>query len=202
MHFGLSATRIGAFLATLALLAACSGHSDGAPGSSPPSLTVPTTSPAPTLEPTYPNTLPGEKPPVRPLDVLSDAGAENFARYFIQTVDWTYAAMDTAPLRTTYDPTTCTYCEQVVNRTERAVADGKHYVGGRLHFVTVSSSGAADVSHPLVLVIIDADAIQTIDASGGVLTDSPAGLLLQLNLRLRFDGGRWTMLTLKQVITP
>lgn len=164
------------------------------------SATVEGGTPSVTPEPSYPNARPGEKPPARPVDILSDAGAEAFARYFMQTVDWAYASMDSSLMRSAYDPATCNYCNTAANRTDADKAAGKRYEGGRSTIVDVMSAHGADVTNNLVNVVFDASAVKVYDATGSVVSDTEPELKLQFNVRVRYGNG-WTVSEVKQVIT-
>jgi hypothetical protein len=202
MRVGLLATRVIAFVASLALLTGCSGHLDDAPGSSSPStstavsLSAPATSPPPTVEPMYPNALPGEKPPIRPPDVLSNSGLDAFMLYFVRTIDWEYASMDTTLMRETFDGSRCTYCVEAVKRTDADLALGYTYSGGRL---TVESGQVVNVDQQssLYLLTLTISPLRVL-AADGVIDDTDLGVdHAQINIRSSWSDGQWTVFDLK-----
>jgi hypothetical protein len=196
---GVMARRLlGALTAAALVAAGCGGSGEPSPRQtvSEGSTISVATSPAST----YPNALPGEKPPVRPADVLSDAGAEAFARYFMQAVDWAYASMDSVLMRGAYDPITCSYCNQAADRTDADKAAGKRYEGGRSHIFKVASAHGADTANNLVLVVFDADAIRVYDGTGNVVSNTGAEVRLQFNVRVRYVDGSWQVDQVKRVV--
>jgi hypothetical protein len=191
----------GALSAALVLCAGCHGGSGAGPTPSfQSSAGTAGTTVSVTPAPSYPNARPGEKPPARPVDVLSDQGAEAFARYFMQAVDWAYASMDSSLMRSAYDPATCNYCNQAANRTDADRAAGKRYEGGRSTIIDVMSAHGADVTNNLVNVVFDASAVKVYDATGSVVSDTEPELKLQFNVRVRYGTG-WIVSEVKQVIT-
>ncbi|MCU1690323.1 MAG: hypothetical protein JWN20_2251 [Jatrophihabitantaceae bacterium] len=183
------------------LSAACNGGSGSGPTRGvESSATTAAATVSSSLAPTYPNARPGEKPPARPVDILSDAGAEAFARYFMQTVDWAYASMDSSLMRAAYDPASCNYCNQAANRTDADKAAGKRYEGGRS---TISLIDANDIANPLdclVLAIFTAEPVAVYDKAGVQLSSEPAETDIRFNLRISF-GRKWNVQEVKQLVT-
>ena len=190
---------IGICAGVAALLAGCSGGGSEPGGRSSPDATALLTSAS--AEPTYPNARPGEKPPVRPADALSNAGAEAFAKYFMQTVDWAYASMDSTLMRTAFDPATCNYCNTAADRTDRDKAAGKRYEGGRSTILDVASANGADVRDNLVLVVFDATPLRVYDSQANLIEDNDAERMLQFNVRVHFRDGAWVVVEVKRIVS-
>ena len=193
----------GALLAALVLSAGCNGGSGSGPtqsveSSAGVSSASGSASASVSPQPSYPNAGPGELPPVRPIDVLTDQGAEAFARYFMQTVDWAYATMDSSLMRTAYDPATCNYCNQAANRTDADRVAGKRYEGGRSTIIDVIGQGSDEASN-LVIVVFNAAPVRVYDSSGTLVSDSAAELSLQFNVRVLFKE-HWTVTQVQQVL--
>jgi hypothetical protein len=137
---------------------------------------------------------------VRPVDVLSDEGAEAFARYFMQTVDWAYASMDSSLMRAEYDPATCAYCNQAANRTDADRAAGKRYDGGRSTIFYLMSAAGADVTNNLVLVVLNVGPLSVYDSMGQLVDTADAASLLQFNVRAHYSDSRWHVAEVKLAV--
>jgi hypothetical protein len=207
MRCGFIFARLSAVAGGLALLAACGAGSGAAPvpassaalASAPPSTSaVPIASPSP--EPTYANALPGEKPPIRPPDVLSDAGAENFARYFVMTTDWAYASMDTA-LVAAESTADCTFCTAFLAGFSKINAAGDVYIGGRISIFASNVSGGGDVTRRLTYLGISYGQLEVLHADGSRTPSGGASPLTNLNLRVVFADSQWKAEDVKKVVT-
>jgi hypothetical protein len=205
MRFGLIVARLTAVAGGLALLAACGAGSGAAPvfsaasASAPPSTSAaPIASPSP--EPTYANALPGEKPPIRPPDVLNDAGAENFARYFVMTLDWTYATTD-ASLVSQTSTAECTFCNAFIAGATAARTAGDTYIGSRATIITSTITSVGDPSLRLANVVISYTALMLQHSDGTTTPKGDASEVSQLNIRLSHASGAWLVSDVKKVVT-
>lgn len=111
----------------LALGAACDGG-DPAPSPLPSTTTAAgTTAPATSTPAPTPTASPPTLPAVARQD--SPAGAEAFARFYIQTLDYSYQSRDTQLLR---QLARCSGCDAVADGIDQWSSEGGRYEGGRL----------------------------------------------------------------------
>jgi Family of unknown function (DUF6318) len=104
------------------------------PVSSPPPSSVASgsVSVTPTVPPLYPADVPltghnvraGERPPVYPAaaKVHSQAGANAFAEFFMQTLDWAYATTNPSYMKHYYGPT-CGLCNGIATGIAKTAAN-------------------------------------------------------------------------------
>ncbi|MCU1657493.1 MAG: hypothetical protein JWO57_2149, partial [Pseudonocardiales bacterium] len=87
----------------------------------------------PTVARSVPNTRPGEKPPVLPAAARSDTalGATEFARFWIEALDWGYATTDSTLARHMY-ASSCAECARLVSIIDSARTAGNYFRGGRI----------------------------------------------------------------------
>lgn len=189
-----------ALSAAAGLLAGCTSSSGpgGDPTDTPTSMSTRVTSTS--AEPTYPNAEPGEKPPVRPVDVLTDAGAKAFAVYFVKTIDWAYASMDTG-LMTSASDATCTGCAALARAIDNRRALGDYYVGSRVTVLDTDVASVANPSNRLVNVVLSYTALSIKHPDGSEEFSADAAKMIQLNLRTAFVGQAWTVIELNQVVS-
>ena len=93
---------------------------------------VRTTALPPGVATTGANLRPGETPPViDPVGLTNTAeGAEQFAIYWEQALDWAYATMDTTLARSLASPA-CVTCENVLTGIDESRSRGEQMAGGR-----------------------------------------------------------------------
>lgn len=182
-----------------ALLAGCSGGGSEPGGrSSSADATAPVTSA--TAEPTYPNARPGEKPPVRPADALSGAGAEAFAVYFVKTIDWAYATMDSTLLKQASAPE-CALCTGFIEEFARRNSAGQKAMGSRSTILDSILSGGSDPKDQLVNVVFSATALDVVDANGVIVGSADAIPMFQMNVRVEYRAGGWIVVDATKVVT-
>jgi hypothetical protein len=182
-------------LLVLALAACTAGSGDGPPSTSSAS---PTSSATPTAVPTYANALPGETLPVRPVDVLSDAGAEAFARYWVQALDWAYASLDTTLLVGASSPE-CSLCKGFIDQFANLNSKGRSLAGSRTTIRTLESFSAPEPNSRIILVVLTVGPLQVTEASGVEVQHADAVPLLQLNVRVKYELDVWQVADAKQV---
>lgn len=92
------------------------------------------------------NTRPGEKPPVMPKLANQDnsAGARAFGTFWVKTVDWGFATMNTAYMRHYIDPS-CKDCTADANNIDRAARQHDRFVGGRITVLGVRTNMSGPV---------------------------------------------------------
>lgn len=182
-------------IGVVALVSACSGGSakrnlstaSGATGSSGSVVSSPTVSPSPSLSvPAIPadvprtghNVKPGEQPPVYPVAALAktQAGANAFAKFFMQTLDWAYATTNPSYMKHYYGPT-CGLCSGIATGIAKTAAVKQSYEGGRLTIKAPSAAARGSVTAPADFcssVIADLTAATVVDSSGHVINGQGA----------------------------
>ena len=152
------------------------------------------------VEPTYPNVNPGERPPVRPADALSDAGAKAFAVYFVKTIDWAYASMDTTLLEAA-STAECHLCGVLAKIITDRRALGDVYSGSRFTVLdAIVDNGPTDDTR-LVNVVFSYTELYIRHPDGSAEFDEGAHDLVQLNVRVRFASDTWATYEAKRVVT-
>lgn len=161
------------------------------PASTPPG-TEPTAAPT-----TYINAQPGESPPTRPSDEMSDAGLEAFVRYFVQAADWAYASMDPTLLDQASAPE-CGACTAVISSIRADRAAGQRYEGGRLTLTRVSINPdlSPDGTQRNAGYWWDGSQYTVYASDDTILQRDPPGQNSEYSLNARFDGGRWSVVSL------
>jgi hypothetical protein len=184
--------RVLAVAVAIAALAAACGGGGSEPGpvptarpstSQPP--TVATSSSTPT--PTFVNTTPGEQPPVRPADELSDAGVKAFAEYWVKTLDWAYATMDTTRLSAA-SAADCSVCQSFIESTQNSALAGEIFLGSRLVILAATVVPSAMNSPTRVVAVVLAYTALSIGHPDGIIeSNAPAQAAVQLNLTTEFS---------------
>jgi hypothetical protein len=176
-------------LAVLGLLCAVLGLTGCAGSSKPKQKFTPTStfsdprgtgSPAPStpsVATTGPNVRPGEKPPTLPVAASGDTvlGATEFARFWMQALDWGYATTDSTLARELYSPT-CSECARFVGIIDAAKAAGDHFQGGRIslsEWITTENDGRQGATQA-VDVTYSQQAVKRLDRTGRTNGSSPA----------------------------
>jgi hypothetical protein len=141
------------------------------------------------------NVNPGEKPPVFPAAASgrSQAAANAFAAFFIQTLDWGYATTNSAYMRHYYNPS-CGLCASLASGLSKTHAAGHWYQGGRLATRSVRVVAADGVTAPLdycSLVVVDISAAVVRDRAGKLLKGQGALSSQPFKLCERRVGESW-----------
>lgn len=189
-----------ALSAAAGLLAGCTSSSGpgGDPTDTPTSMSTRVTSTS--AEPTYPNAEPGEKPPVRPVDVLTDAGAKAFAVYFVKTLDWAYASMDTTLLEAA-STADCSLCSAFVKVITNRRALGDVYAGSRITVLDAMVFNGPTAETRLVNVAFSYTELFIRHPDGTTEFDEGGKDLVQYNVRVRFASDAWATYEAKRVVT-
>jgi Family of unknown function (DUF6318) len=124
------------------VVAACSGdsHAQTPPSSHSPSASSHVPSPTPSRTgplPTGPGVRPGETPPLPNSLALehSEAGALQFAAYYVQTLDWSFATTDSYLLKRV-SATSCKACARYEKSLDDLRSSGGYVSGGRFRMTT------------------------------------------------------------------
>lgn len=206
--------RLGA--AGLAVLAAAGCTSSGSPAD--PSSALPTYTPprvsietspstpatsSPSFATTGPNVRPGEKPPVLPAVGMTDSavGAAEFAKYFMEALDWGYATTDSTLAKSLYAPS-CSDCALAMRTFDEVRAKNEHFRGGR---VAISKWFIAPNDHrngatEAVDVTFSAQSLEVIDSSGKVVESDPAVKSMTFRFWLRWYGTNWLVVQKGRVV--
>jgi hypothetical protein len=132
------------------------------------------------------NVRPGEKPPIYPAAAAARTqdGANAFARFFVQTLDWGFATTNGAYMNHYYG-SSCGICDSF-SRSFRATAlAGNHYIGSRISVRDVSAESIAPVTAPAdfcTRVSIDYSAGTSVDKNGNIKSGEGAKTGVQLKL--------------------
>jgi hypothetical protein len=153
---------------------------------------------------TGPNVRPGEKPPLLPAEGLENfpAGADVFARYWIEALDWGYATTDSTLAKSLY-VSSCTNCSRFVSGEFDSVASkGEHYQGGRL---SISASEAQKNDHHLGAtsvtdVTVSQAKLAVVSSSGDIVEKTAATPSIRYRVWLRWSGD-WHVVDWKQVVS-
>ncbi len=142
------------------------------------------------------NVKPGEQPPAYPVAALAktQAGANAFAKFFMQTLDWAYATTNPSYMRHYYGPT-CGLCASLSLSISKTAEMRHFYEGDRLVIGMPKSTGIAPVTAPAefcALVSIDETAFTTVDAAGRIYTGDGAHRGDNFKLCVKHSGFVWS----------
>jgi hypothetical protein len=157
----------------------------------------------PSVATTGPNVRPGEKPPTLPGGAKSDSpsGAAQFAGYWIEALDWGYATTDSTLAKSLYAPE-CTDCARLMHNYDDPRAKGQHFHGGRVNVVgtnVVTDDNRRPGTQPID-VTVHAEALQTLDARGHVVTSGGAIPRMTFRLWVKWTGTSWVLIDSKEVV--
>jgi hypothetical protein len=158
---------------------------------------------APTVSPLYPadvpltghNVRPGEKPPVYPAAAKAhtQAGANAFAEFFMQTLDWAYATTNPSYMKHYYGPT-CGQCSGIATGITKTAAEHHWYEGGRLAIHASTATAIAPVTAPAdfcSLVPVNVSATAVVDRTGKIFNGAGAASGLTFKLCASYRGDQW-----------
>jgi hypothetical protein len=188
-------------------LAGCSSDHSAAADTSTPTLTTtyspPSYSTAPASTPpitTGPNVRPGEKPPTFPQSLQKNlpSAAGAFAAYWMQTIDWGYATVDSSVARTAFSPL-CTDCTRFMKIFDEARAKGVQFHGGRMAISKwmIEPNDHRNGATAVIDVTVSIGALQAIDRSGHVVESDPAHTHVLYRVWLRWTSTRWRVVDTK-----
>jgi hypothetical protein len=193
--------------------AGCSSDHSAAADTSTPTLTTTTTtysppsySTAPASTPpitTGPNVRPGEKPPTFPQSLQKNfpSAAGAFATYWMQTIDWGYATVDSSLARTAFSPV-CTDCTRFMKIFDEARAKGVQFHGGRMAISKwmIEPNDHHNGATAVIDVTVSIGALRAIDRSGHVVESDPAQPRVTYRIWLKWTRATWTVVDTKQAV--
>jgi hypothetical protein len=141
------------------------------------------------------NVNPGEKPPVFPAAASgrSQAAANAFAAFFIQTIDWGYATTNSAYMRHHYGPS-CGQCAGIADSFDLAVKAKQRYLGGRLDVTATVAAVIAPVTAPAdycTSLLVDETSMEILNAKGKFVTGEGAYNAMPFKLCAKDTRGTW-----------
>jgi hypothetical protein len=160
------------------------------PYKAPPSLTA-TTSATPTLAASKLQApVPGNE-----AAELTRQGAVNFARYFLEAIDYAYLTGDTSLIAHGSTPT-CRPCTVARENIERTYASGGSYVGQETSIDAVESPTIDPVDRAEAFVLYTAPRLDRLDADGRTVGGIPAAYALRSRVDLIWNGESWQVANL------
>jgi hypothetical protein len=127
------------------------------------------------------------------------AGAVAFARYWVETLDWADATMDTKLARTGFE-TSCSECELLVEAIDAARSKGDHMVGGRASIHEASIVVDAALRQFVVDVSFSIAANIVVDAAGKTISRQPAVPSWTYRLWLSWVSSHWYVIKKTRVV--
>ncbi|PZS27055.1 MAG: hypothetical protein DLM58_19420 [Pseudonocardiales bacterium] len=157
----------------------------------------------PNVATTGPNVRPGEKPPVLPAAAKTNTvrGATEFAKYWMEALDWGYATTDSGIAYGLYSPD-CIECARFVGIIDAAKRSGKHFQGGRISlaaWIPTANDGRRGATQA-VDVTYSQGAVKRVDGSGHVDGSSPALDNLVRRFWIKPHANSLTIVETKQVV--
>jgi hypothetical protein len=150
-----------------------------------------------------PNVRPGEKAPVLPALARqhTQAGAVAFARYWVETLDWAYASMDTSLARRGF-AASCSECRQLVGAIDRSRRLDRYVRGGRsiVHSSTAVEPDSKDNAEYVVDVTFAVEKGQVVSSDGSIVGSEPANPHFVFRLWIRWYASGWLIVRKARVI--
>jgi Family of unknown function (DUF6318) len=168
-------------------LTGCSG-SDAAP--------APTTATTASRSPTStPSSTPTATAPALPAAARAGtrAGAEAFFRYFWDVYNYSYASLDTAPLRAISDPT-CKFCTQAADGVESQSREEGRFEGGTVAIKVVVAAPGDPRTGLLINALIDQESSRVLDRDGKLKREIPSDRNVRVDAAVAWDGQGWHLL--------
>jgi hypothetical protein len=166
----------------------------------PSSGTAPATPTVPADVPTTgPNANAGEKPPVMPIAATQHtaAGAQAFAKFFIQTIDWGYATTSTTYMRHYFDRR-CVGCTSISEAIDGASARNRRFVGDRFTIRSAVNGGAGgpNSAELSTLIHFDVTSAEVVAPDGGYVAGQPALTDYRERVYETWRGNGWAVVEL------
>ncbi|MCW2539008.1 MAG: hypothetical protein JWN95_733 [Frankiales bacterium] len=141
----------------------------------------------------YNQTKANEKPPVPPMQTIGPLGAQAFARFYMQTNDWSYATGSTTYMRH-YFTSTCDECAFFAKGVDTRTRAHHRYIGDRLIVRDIFSDGDETNPHEQeVVVTYDVTSVELVDSDGKYVDADPAALGLKDRLHLKWTAAGWVV---------
>jgi hypothetical protein len=118
------------------------------------------------------------------------AGAQAFAKFFIQTIDWGYATIDGSYLHH-YSLPGCTTCNSLVTGFDADRKAGDHYIGGRS---TIVAARPGDRGASSQIVTINSTSFEKTTKNGKFITGDQAYTGQRFEVDLSWQQSRWSVL--------
>jgi hypothetical protein len=135
------------------------------------------------------------KPPLLPAAAAkpTPAGAAAFFRHFWATVNYSYASLDSAPLRGISAPS-CKSCAGYADAIDNARAEGNTFAGGVVTVTEAVAAPGGDVGTGLVVnALLTQEAAFTVTAAGETGIAVPSAGSLRFDAAVRWQDGKWIM---------
>jgi len=158
----------------------------------------------PAVATTGPNVRPGEKPPVLPPGARANgsAGALQFAAYWMEALDWSYATTDSTIAKSLFAPS-CAGCARFLrNIIDVTRQRGQHFSGGRISVSGTDlkpTDGLAGAT-AIVDVTVQQTALKVLATSGAVVESTLAIKDGLFRTWVRWNGARWQVVDWKRAV--
>ncbi|HEX3732695.1 MAG TPA: DUF6318 family protein [Mycobacteriales bacterium] len=121
----------------------------------------------------------------------TEAGAEAFAKYYIEIDNYVFSVRDVSEARKLYDPDVCAKCASIDDNYQDLFSKGVYPHGGEYH-VRDADATKVVANFYTVKVTYDRDAVQTLDKNGKqVGTSTAESKANKAVLSLIYREGRW-----------
>ncbi|MGN6607673.1 MAG: DUF6318 family protein [Jatrophihabitans sp.] len=124
------------------------------------------------------------------------AGAEAFAKFFVQTLDWGFATTSSTYMRR-YFANSCVGCLSYATSIDKTAALKAHYIGGRLQVQRAQLNFVSAASEETVVLTVDSTAGEAVRANGSFLNADPAHKGATVTLTLAWRNAMWTVTDLR-----
>ncbi len=124
------------------------------------------------------------------MDEATEAGAEAFARSWMDALNEAYVTVDPSRLRA-LSQEGCVTCQAYIESLEKARSEGRSYAGGQNRVKTAVASPGLPQRKGLVLVDYDLADLDVLGASGSKVRTVSGGRNLTLRFDVQHDGSRW-----------
>jgi hypothetical protein len=167
------------------LLAACTQGGSNGPDISTTTPTVATSSPTPSPTATAPVLPDAAK-------VGTRAGAEAFFRHFWDVYNYSYARLDTAPLRAITEPT-CQFCQDSLKDLADAIASRRHFVGGQIQLGVLVAAPIDAGGKTVINSVASQTEGRLLGSDGSTIRTFPVQRNARVDTAVRWENSRWTV---------
>jgi hypothetical protein len=181
------------------VLAGCTGGGSGAPSGGASTTSVAATAQSPSSSPS-PTPSPSLVPPVLPAAAKqpTQAGAEAFFKYFIETYNYAYAALDLTPMKAICDSAS-KFCAGVYSGVGQLVADGRSQTGARVHVTTAQAGPISGKQVSLIDGVVRQDPGSTLDVTGNVTDTLDGHAAKSAKAVVQWLSGAWRIMAMEIV---
>jgi hypothetical protein len=185
MDGGRTGRRLGAALLVIGVLSAAGMTACTDDDPSGPSVTTAGPTPAPTPSVTA-------SPPTAPKSEPTPKSAEAFVKYFWDVYNYSYATLDSEPLRSLSEPH-CDFCSGVIEETIESQEKNLTNEGGKLTPLVVAAPPGRIRGSIVVSSVLNQEASRVLAPDGQVLHTSRALRAVDAGTRLEWRAGKWTV---------